>query len=73
MSASLSPVLSIVMELNQPGFENGLSALRTVFEEILKDDPRILPTHKTLLYDAATEVSSFSIHLSLSLYFSHCS
>jgi hypothetical protein len=65
VSGTLSPVLSIVVELNQPGFENGLSALRTVFEEILKDDTRILPENKTLLYEAATEVSSLSLSLTL--------
>ena len=56
-SSSLQPVLSIVVELNQPGFEVGLSSLRTVFEEILKDDPRILPSQKILLFQAATEVA----------------
>lgn len=56
VSASLSPVLSIVVELNQPGFEYGISALRTVFEEVLKDDTRLLPSQKTILFEAASEV-----------------
>jgi hypothetical protein len=46
------------VELNQPGFEFGISALRTVFEEILKDDLRILPSQRTLLFQAASEVCS---------------
>jgi hypothetical protein len=61
VSGSLTPVLSIVVEFNQPGFEFGISALRTVFEEILKDDLRILPSQKTLLYEAASEVQNFSL------------
>jgi hypothetical protein len=58
VSGSLAPALSIVVELNQPGFEFGISALRTVFEEILKDDLRILPSQRTLLFQAASEVCS---------------
>jgi hypothetical protein len=54
---TLNPVLSIVVELNQPGFDVGLSALRTVFEEVLKDDPRIPPDQQKALLECSTEAS----------------
>ena len=56
-TCSLLPLLSIVVELNQPGFEVGLSAMRTVMEEVLKDNPRVPPDHHLTLLQKAAEVS----------------
>eukprot|EP01041_Mallomonas_annulata_P011700 gene11700-24509_t len=46
-SQSLHHVLQIVGDINNPTLEIGLSALVTVLETILMDDPRILPKQKT--------------------------
>jgi hypothetical protein len=40
----------------QPGFDAGFSVIRTVCEELLLDDPRILPVNRKALLAAITEV-----------------
>lgn len=55
-SCSLNPVTSMVVDITQPGFDVGISALRTVFEEVLKDDPRIPPDHHKALLESSAEV-----------------
>jgi hypothetical protein len=48
-SLTLQPVLNLLVDCNQPGAYNGLSAMRTVMDSILSDDPKIDPNTKQTL------------------------
>lgn len=40
-SSSLQPVFSIICQVDNPGFLTGLSAVKTVLENVLGDDPKV--------------------------------
>jgi hypothetical protein len=48
-SQTLQPVLNLIVDCNQPGAYNGLSAMRTVMDCILSEDPKIDPNTRQSL------------------------
>ena len=65
LSCSLDPVLLLVVESHDPSVEIGISALRTVFEEVLSDDAKLTQDHKHALVQLVLGVNQPSLLLLL--------
>ncbi len=55
-SSSLEPVLSLLVPADQPGALVGLSAMRSVLELVLSDDPKLIPEHKATVLTVIHEI-----------------
>eukprot|EP01038_Epipyxis_sp_PR26KG_P009793 gene9793-13175_t len=55
-SYSLEPVLGLLVDANSPGAFTGLSAIKTVLELILSDDPKLFPEQKVSLLIATQNI-----------------
>jgi hypothetical protein len=55
-SCSLEPALSLMVEASHPNVHTGLSAIRTVLELVLSEDPKLVVAQKAVLLPAVTSI-----------------
>lgn len=55
-SCSLEPALGLLVDANHPNVNTGLSAMRTVLELILSEDPQLFPEHRAPLNSAVNDI-----------------